>query len=94
MAMEWAKKNLKLIEKHYDGDVRFKTEGGASTIADCILFSLLQFSYNLYSRDLLEDPQLPALKIFYDNFNKRKSTEVPGNLYPSQFTQLASQWLF
>lgn len=94
MAMEWAKKNLKLIEKYYDGDVRFENGGGASTIADCVLFSMLQFANNLYSCDLLEDPQLPALKTFYGNFKERKSTTVPKDLYPSQFTQLASQWIF
>ncbi|KFY58841.1 hypothetical protein V496_05937 [Pseudogymnoascus sp. VKM F-4515 (FW-2607)] len=99
MAMEWTAKNLKLIETYYDGDVRFGTGGGASTtgastIADCVLFSLLQFSNNLYSRDLLEDPQLPALKRFYDNFKERKSAAVPKDLYPAQFSQLASQWIF
>ncbi|KFY12328.1 hypothetical protein V491_06837 [Pseudogymnoascus sp. VKM F-3775] len=94
MAMEWTKRNLKLIEKYYDGDVRFEAGGGTSTIADCVLFSLLQFSNNLYSLDLLEDPQLPALKRFYDNFKERKSTVVPKDLYPSEYTQVASQWLF
>ena len=94
MAMEWSKKNLKLIEKYYDGDVRFETGGGASTIADCVLFSLLQFANNLYSCDLLEDPQLPALKRFYDNFKERKSTAVPRDLYPSQLKEIASQWKF
>ncbi|OBT62680.1 hypothetical protein VE03_07525 [Pseudogymnoascus sp. 23342-1-I1] len=94
MAMEWTKKNLKLIEKYYDGDVRFETGGGSSTTGDCVLFSLLQFSNNLYSCDLLEDPQLPALKRFYDSFKGRKSAAVSGDLYPSQLTQLASQWIF
>ncbi|KFY32407.1 hypothetical protein V493_00225 [Pseudogymnoascus sp. VKM F-4281 (FW-2241)] len=94
MAMEWTNKNLKLIEKYYDGDVRFEAGGGASTIADCVLFSLLQFSSNFYSLDLLEDPQLPALKRFYDKFKERKSAMIPMDLYPSQFKQLASQWIF
>ncbi|KAI1406914.1 hypothetical protein F5Y13DRAFT_176107 [Hypoxylon sp. FL1857] len=93
-AMAWAKRNLKLLEDYYEG--RFKedtSDGEKVTIADCVLFSLLQFAKELYTQDLLADPELPNLKRFYSVFRERESARIPQDFYPREIKELACVWL-
>ncbi|KAH7136791.1 hypothetical protein B0J13DRAFT_640317 [Dactylonectria estremocensis] len=92
LVLEYCKKNLKLLDGYYDGDTRLKCDGQIN-IADCILFSLLHFSKDLYCLDLLSDPELPNLKAFYKAFEKRESARVEQSHFPQDVKALASQWL-
>ncbi|KAF7551752.1 hypothetical protein G7Z17_g4800 [Cylindrodendrum hubeiense] len=92
LVLEYCKKNLKLLDAYYDGDKRLEGDLQVN-IADCILFSLLHFSKDLYSLDLLSDPELPNLKAFYKAFEKRESAKVEENHFPPNIKELASQWL-
>ncbi|KAJ9422704.1 retinal dehydrogenase 1 [Fusarium oxysporum] len=58
LALEYCTKNLKLLEKYYEEDTRFNGGDGQVTIADCVLYSTLHFAKELYSLDLLADPEL------------------------------------
>ncbi|KAI1029168.1 hypothetical protein LB503_013343 [Fusarium chuoi] len=58
LALEYCTKNLKLLEKYYEEDTRFDGGDGQVTIADCVLYSTLHFAKDLYSLDLLADPEL------------------------------------
>jgi glutathione S-transferase len=94
MSMESSKKDLKLIETYLEGDTRFDTDGGIPTIADCILFSFLQFTNNFYSFNILAGSDLPNLERFYENFGRRESTKIASEVYPEFLKDLARQWLF
>ncbi|VTT68326.1 unnamed protein product [Fusarium fujikuroi] len=61
LALEYCTKNLKLLEKYYEGDTRFNGGDGRVTIADCVLYSTLHFAKDLYSLDLLADHELTFL---------------------------------
>ncbi|KAI0837463.1 hypothetical protein F5Y06DRAFT_304285 [Hypoxylon sp. FL0890] len=93
-AMEWAKKNLKLLEAYYEGRFEGNNPNGEKvTIADCVLFSLLQFAKELYARDLVADPELPNLKRFYNVFKESESAKIPEDFYPREIKELACVWL-
>ncbi|KAI1136122.1 hypothetical protein F5Y05DRAFT_393002 [Hypoxylon sp. FL0543] len=94
LAMASTKKNLRLLEAYYED--RF--EGGESgvesiTIADCVLFSLLQFAKELYARDLVADPEFPNLKRFYGASKERDSARISEDFYPLEIKELACVWL-
>ncbi|KAF4341553.1 hypothetical protein FBEOM_4455 [Fusarium beomiforme] len=93
LSLEGCRKNLKLLEKYYEGDSRFDSSNGQVNIADCVLYSTLHFAKDLYSLDLLADPELVSLRAFYDWFGARESVQVPENHFPAQIKELASQWL-
>ncbi|KAF5618379.1 hypothetical protein F52700_12328 [Fusarium sp. NRRL 52700] len=92
LALEYCRKNLKLLERYYEGDTRFD-EDGQVTIADCVLYSTLHFAKDLYALDLLADPELVSLRAFYTWFSGRESVQVPENHFPAQIKELACQWL-
>ncbi|KAF5664669.1 hypothetical protein FDENT_12805 [Fusarium denticulatum] len=93
LALEYCTKNLKLLEKYYEGDARFDDGDGQVTIADCVLYSTLHFAKDLYSLDLLAEPELVSLRAFYAWFGSRESVQVPENHFPAQIKELACQWL-
>lgn len=104
MALEWCKRNLKLLEAYYEdydkgntrrfenGVIR-EEEDSVVTIADCVLFSLLQFSRELYGVDLLVEPDLPNLRAFYGSFKERESARIGEDFYPADIKKLARQWI-
>ncbi|KAI2622505.1 hypothetical protein GGR54DRAFT_66276 [Hypoxylon sp. NC1633] len=94
MAMGWTKRCLKLVEPYYEG--RFAGGGGSGgnvTITDCALFSLLQFSRELYGRNLPEEADLPNLKRFYEVFKERESARITDDFYPREIKEVACIWL-
>ncbi|KAF9777321.1 hypothetical protein IL306_004452 [Fusarium sp. DS 682] len=93
LSLEYCRKNLKLLEKYYEGDSRFDSSDGKANIADCVLYSTLHFAKDLYSLDLLDDPELVSLRAFYTWFGGRESVQVPENHFPAQIKELACQWL-
>ncbi|RYP09295.1 hypothetical protein DL764_001342 [Monosporascus ibericus] len=96
LAIEYCKRDLKLLEAYYEGDKRLENgeADAATTIADCALFSLLQFSKAMHAVDLLTEPELPNLKRFYENFKERESGKIEEGLYPEDVRQLTSHWLY
>ncbi|CAM1506227.1 Fc.00g058680.m01.CDS01 [Cosmosporella sp. VM-42] len=92
LALEYCKKNLKLLDKYYVGDELLKG-GREVNIADCVLYSLLYFAKDLYSLDLLDDPELSDLQRFYETFGKRESARVEKDHFPEDVKTLACQWL-
>lgn len=90
-AMESCKRNLQLVEQYFEGELRFERGGGVATIADCVLFSLLQFAKEFYAVDLTLD--LPNLARFYDLFKQRRSAKIEEDFYPAEFKILAGQWI-
>lgn len=93
LALDYCRKNLRLLEeKYFDNDSGFG-DGSQFTIAHCVLYSLFQFSKELYNLDLLSEPDLPALRSFYEVFKKRDRSRVGEMQYPQEIKKLASQWL-
>ena len=92
LSLEYCKKNLKLLDQYYLGDTRLK-EKGLVTIVDCVLYSLLHFSKELYELDLISEPELPNLARLYDLFEKRESARVDSDHFPKDVSELARQWL-
>jgi hypothetical protein len=86
----------KIDEYLMDRDMRFLDGGEASAglmqsvnVADCVLYSLLQYANNAYGRDLTEG--LPKLAEFYERFGKRESTKVEGG-YPEEMLKKSLVW--
>jgi hypothetical protein len=73
----------KIDECLADRDMRFFDDEGGSegsmqfiTIAECVLFSVLQYAKGGYGRDLMED--FPKLAGIFERFGKRESAKVEG----------------
>ncbi|KAI5864802.1 hypothetical protein GGS23DRAFT_561866 [Durotheca rogersii] len=99
MTMEYVWQAMRLLEAYYEGaDARVAGSDSdetatAITIADCVLFSLLQFSKGLYGRDIVAEIELPNLRKFYDAFSQRESAKIPADFYPRELTEVAQVWL-
>ncbi|KAF3057212.1 hypothetical protein GL218_06147 [Daldinia childiae] len=94
MAMGIVRRNMKLLEPYYEG--RFEgdsSEAEKVTIADCVFFSFLQFSRELYGVDLVADSELRNLRRFYVTFKERESAKIPEDFYPLYIKELAPIWL-
>jgi glutathione S-transferase len=89
-AWEDCQKGLGLLEPYYLDDHRLEKSGGGVTIADCVLFSLLQFSAELYGRDLTEG--FAGLKRFYNLFKERESAKIGKDFYPEIVKTMAQDW--
>jgi len=92
-AMESCKKVLAQIESCYIEDGRFnevEVEEGVN-IADCVLFALLQFAKRFYCIDLVEE--MPGLRGFYEEFEKRDSAEVGAVVYDENLKAVASHFI-
>ncbi|KIM99917.1 hypothetical protein OIDMADRAFT_55808 [Oidiodendron maius Zn] len=92
------RKSLEVIEGHYKQDERLSTSISSTdnmldrvNMVDCVLFALLQFSIQLYSRDLAEG--LPTLKLFYEIFRKRDSAKFGEHTFPRELKMLASHFI-
>lgn len=90
LTMEYCRKNLKLLEDNYFAE---NEDGEKMTIAHCVLYSLLQFSREMYGVDLLSEPELPALRAFYGMFSERDRARVGEMRYPEEIATPARQWL-
>jgi hypothetical protein len=62
-----------------------------TTVGDCVLFALLQFSKMLYATDLADG--LPGLEKFYHVMEKRPSTKVEKRTFPVELRMIASRWV-
>jgi len=100
LSLECCEKTLKLVEKYYVDDHRFedrkveKKEAKSDVnvnVADCVLFSLLQFAESLYGVQLVKD--LPGLKRFYVGFGTRESVSAEGIMRDEKLRALASHWI-
>ena len=95
IAMKACRKTMTLIESYYTEDQRFKVPGQeihhGSTIADCVLFALVQFAEIMYGIDLVQG--LPALQKFKAWFEMRKSAQVDVMLYDENLRKVASHWI-
>ncbi|KAJ3520764.1 hypothetical protein NM208_g13580 [Fusarium decemcellulare] len=89
LTFEYCHKSLTLLSAYYEGDTL--EQGRKVHIADCILYSLLHFSKELYGVDLVRE--LPNLDRFYNAFGKRDSAKVKEDHFPQIMKELASQWL-
>ncbi|KAI1649919.1 uncharacterized protein F4817DRAFT_329123 [Daldinia loculata] len=93
-SMAIVRRSMKLLEPYYEG--RFEgdsSEAEKVTIADCVFFSFLQFSKELYGVDLVADSELRNLRRFYDAFKERDSAKIPEDFYPRYIKELAPVWL-
>ncbi|XEU99897.1 hypothetical protein FSHL1_005184 [Fusarium sambucinum] len=96
LMLEYCYKNLRLLNKYYEGDGRLNgsSDGDRINIADCVLYSVLYFAKEVYSFDLLSDPEMVNLRAFYEWFRKRESVQMKDDhLVPGWIKELASQWL-
>lgn len=99
LALEGCEKVLGVLERGYYGqDGRFvkeRSEDGEDevdvTIADVVLFTLLQFAEVMYKKDLTQG--LDGLKRFYEGFGRRGSARVSEDMYPEDIRKIASHWL-
>lgn len=98
-AMEAYRKTLALVEEYHLDDHRFQNgDGGSSidqefnaTVADCVLFSLLQFAKVMYDVELAEG--LPGLKRFEQRFERIDSANAEGHEYDENLQSLARDWI-
>lgn len=92
LALEYCRKNLKLLEDQFADDFRLE-QGGKFTIAHCVLYSTLQFAADLYHVDLLSAPELPVLRRFYETYKEKDTGSYGEDDYPEEIRTLARQWL-
>ncbi|KAJ4123037.1 hypothetical protein NW768_010029 [Fusarium equiseti] len=92
LIMEYCYKNLKLLAKYYDNDSRFDGDEAKVNVADCVLQAVLYFGKDVYSLDLVVDPELASLRGFYEWMEKRESVKVELPC-PEWIQKLASRWL-
>lgn len=98
LAFASCKTTLEVIEALYEQDKRLNPSISSTginlemvNVADCVLFALLQFSIQLYGRDLAEG--LPTLELFYRVFEKRDSTLFGERTFPKVLKMLASHFV-
>lgn len=93
LALESCKMNLQKVEEYYlereerKGDKR----RDHVTLADIVLFCLLQFAKEHFGVDLID--ALESLRTFYEWFEKRESARIEEGFYPVEFRSLAQTWL-
>jgi hypothetical protein len=68
-----------------------KNEEGTAAIANCVLFSLLQFADIIYVLELVEG--LLSLKRFLEWLEKRDCAEIEGMIYDENLRKIASHWI-
>lgn len=93
LAMEFCKKTLRLVEENYVTESRLSIDNGRVSIADCVFYSLLQFSGGVYGVDLLSAPELPTLQRLREMLRARRWIGLEEPQCPEQIKSLASQWL-
>lgn len=67
------------------------TTGRRVTIADCVLFAILQYAQLAFGFDLAKEH--PRVQVFYDAFKGRPSAFVPDSAWPPQVTAMMSKWI-
>jgi glutathione S-transferase len=93
LAMEFCKKTLRLVEENYAAELSRSIDNERVSIADCVLYSLLQFSEGVYGIDLLSGPELPVLRRLRGMLRSRSWDGLKEAECPEQIRSLASQWL-
>ncbi|KAK5047166.1 hypothetical protein LTR84_007109 [Exophiala bonariae] len=102
--MASCRKAIGLLDTYYRMDPRFECQptgteeqapksypGITVTIADCVLFSLLQFAYVVYGVELFAE--FPHVEEFYRWFEMRDSARLEGMLEDENVKLLASHWI-
>lgn len=98
-AMASCRNTMALIEEYYKDDYRFKedtnngSDGGqySATVADCVLFSLLQFAEVMYGVELVQGHL--CLQRFKEWFEKRDSASTDRIIYDENLRTVASHWI-
>ena len=93
LAMEFCKKTLRLVEENYATELRLSIDNGRVSIADCVFYSLLQFSGGVYGVDLLSEPELPTLQRLRGMLQTHGWVGLEESQCPEQIKSLASEWL-
>jgi glutathione S-transferase len=93
LAMEYCKKTLRLVEESYTVELSLSIDSGRVSIADCVLYSLLQFSEGVYGVDLLSEPELPGLRRLRGMLRSRSWDGLEEAECPEEIRRLASRWL-
>jgi glutathione S-transferase len=93
LAMEYCKKTLMLVEEKYAAELSRSVDRGRVSIADCVFYSLMQFSEGVYGVDLLSEPELPVLRRLRGMLRTRSWDGLEEAQCPKQIRSLASQWL-
>ncbi|GAB7325570.1 hypothetical protein MBLNU13_g09568t1 [Cladosporium sp. NU13] len=93
LALEFCKKTLRLVDENYATELRRSIDNGRISIADCVFYSLLQFSEGVYGVDLLSEPDLPVLQSLRTMLQAHRWTGLEEPQCPEQIKSLASEWL-
>ena len=93
LALEFCKKTLRLVEENYTTELQRSIDDGRVSIADCVFYSLLQFSERVYGVDLLSEPELPVLQRLRAMLQAREWDGLEEPQCPEQIRSLASEWL-
>lgn len=92
-SMEMCRKAPSLVDGYYKHKKQLVGMADApSTLADCMLFALLQFARNFYGVGLLTK-DMENLNMFFERFGKRDSVAVPDDLYPPELVELGNKWI-
>jgi len=93
LAMGYCKKTLMLVEEKYAAELSRSIDSGRVSIADCVFYSLMQFSEGVYGVDLLSEPELPVLRRLREMLRSRNWVGLEEAQCPEQIKILASTWL-
>ena len=93
LALEFCKQTLRLVDENHSTELQRSIDNGRVSIADCVFYSLLQFSEGVYSVDLLSEPELPILKRLRAMLRGRGWVGLEEPQCPEQIRSLASEWL-
>lgn len=93
LALEFCKKTLRLVEENFARELCRSIDDGRVSIADCVFYSLLQFSEGVYGVDLLAKPELPILQRLRAMLQARGWVGLEEPHCPEQIRSLASEWL-
>lgn len=93
LALEFCKKTLRLVDENYATELHRSIDNGRVSIADCVFYSLLQFSEGVYGVDLLSEPELPVLQRLREMLQARHWIGLEEPQCPEQIKNLASEWL-
>ncbi|KAJ3499148.1 hypothetical protein NLG97_g575 [Lecanicillium saksenae] len=92
-SIEMCRKALSQVDGYYKTEERLVSITDApSTLADCMLYSLLQFARNFYGVELLTK-DMKNLQKFSKRFGKRQSVAVGEGLYPPELVEQAKKWI-
>lgn len=92
LIVESCKKSLKSFDEYYKEEKSLLEDERQMSLADIMIFAMLQFAKEFHGIDLLAEPELPELRRFYNDFAQRPSGKIGEGHYPECVRQLARQW--